>query len=115
MRRLMRPQPFGGRLYDGGPGWVHWLFVFLIVVAVVVGILLIVRMWAARPNTPTGGWRPGGSPPPSSPAISELDLRYARGEIGREEFLQRRADLLGHVPPPPGTPGAPPGAPPPPA
>ena len=27
--------------------------------------------------------------------LAELDLRYARGEIGRDEYLQRRADLGG--------------------
>lgn len=102
----MRPiGPFYGG--GGGPSWVHWLFMFLIVVAVVAGIFLVVRLWMERPQTGPG-WR-GGPPPPPNPAITELDLRYARGEIGREEYLQRRADLLGHVaPPPPGPPGAPP-------
>nr|WP_193517574.1 SHOCT domain-containing protein [Nocardiopsis kunsanensis] len=27
------------------------------------------------------------------PALAELRLRYARGEVGREEFLQRKIDL----------------------
>jgi len=102
---------YGGPFYDGGPSWVHWLFVFLIVVAIVAGIWLIVRLWMTRPHAPSAGWRPGGPPPPPNPAISELDLRYARGEVGREEYLQRRADLLGHVAPPPGPPGTPPPAP----
>lgn len=99
------PGPYDG----GGPSWVHWLFVFLIVVAIVAGILLIVRMWAVRP--PHTGWRSGPPAPPNA-ALSELDLRYARGEVSREEYMQRRADLLGHIAPPPGTPGAPPGSPP---
>lgn len=103
---------YGAPLYDHGPDWVHWLFVFLIVVAIVAGILLIVRMWAARPHTTAAPWR-GGPPPPPNPAITELDMRYARGDIAREEYLQRRADLLGHVTPPPGGPGSAP--PPPPA
>jgi uncharacterized membrane protein len=30
----------------------------------------------------------------SSPALSELDLRYARGEIERDEYLRRRSDIL---------------------
>lgn len=44
-----------------------------------------------------------GAPPPAlaaqeaphhpDPALDELRLRYARGEIGREEYLQRRIDL----------------------
>jgi hypothetical protein len=28
-------------------------------------------------------------------ALRILDERYARGEIGREEYLEKRADLLG--------------------
>lgn len=27
------------------------------------------------------------------PALAELRLRYARGEVSREEFLQRKVDL----------------------
>jgi hypothetical protein len=30
--------------------------------------------------------------------VAELDLRYARGEVDRVEYLQRRADLLGQTP-----------------
>ncbi len=33
------------------------------------------------------------APPPLDPAEQELRMRYARGEIDREEFLQRRIDL----------------------
>jgi putative membrane protein len=103
--------------------WQRGLFLLLIVIALVVGAVVLFRMWAARPT------RPGHlAPPPSSAALAELDLRYARGEVAREEYLQRRADLLGHAaaPPaatlaaaPPATPppsrrgGSPPGAPPP--
>ncbi len=101
------PRRFFGPYDGGGPSWVHWLFVFLIVVAIVAGVILLVRLWATSPRSLS--WR-GAPPPPPNPAISELDLRYARGEIGREEYLQRRADLLGHVAPPPPGPGAPPGA-----
>jgi putative membrane protein len=36
-----------------------------------------------------------------SDALAELDLRYARGEVGRDEYLQRRADLGGQVAPVP--------------
>jgi hypothetical protein len=36
-----------------------------------------------------------------SPAVAELELRYARGEINRADYLGRRADLGG---PPPAAP-----------
>jgi putative membrane protein len=110
----MRPGNFNGG-FHGGDTWQRWLFVLLIVVALVAGAILLARMWMARP--PVGRT---GPPPPPNPALTELDLRYARGEVTREEYLQRRADLLGHIAPPPGPPGASgppaaPGAPPPPA
>jgi putative membrane protein len=95
--------------HDGGPEWIHGLFVLLVVVALVAGTIFVVRMLlASRPAS-----RHVPPPPPvQSPAEAELDLRYARGEITREEYLQRRADLIGHLGgspplmPPPGPPGA---------
>jgi uncharacterized membrane protein len=41
------------------------------------------------------------SAPVPSGALGELELRYARGEIGRDEYFQRRADLGGGPAPPP--------------
>src|ERR1700737_3517778 len=90
--------------------WLHDLFWLLIVVAIVVGVFLVVRAVIARPDAPHGG---AGSWPVDSVALHELDLRYARGELGREDFLQRRGDLLGprpgaapgpHSTPPPAAP-----------
>ena len=103
----MRPRLFDGGYYDGGAAWQRWLFVLLIVIALVGGAILLARMWMTRPPTVRTG-----SPPPPNPALTELDLRYARGEVTREEYLQRRADLLGHITPPPTSPGAPGAAPP---
>jgi uncharacterized membrane protein len=48
-----------------------------------------------------------------SAALRELELRYARGEIGHDEFLQRRANLTTPHLPPTSPPGPPPSAPPP--
>ncbi|MDP9325735.1 MAG: SHOCT domain-containing protein [Candidatus Dormibacteraeota bacterium] len=36
-----------------------------------------------------------------TPALSELDLRYARGEIDHDDYIQRRANLLGQAQPKP--------------
>ena len=93
----------------GGPGWVGGLFGLLIVIAIVAGVVLLVRYVLERPH------HLGALPaPPLSRAVEELDLRYARGEIDRAEYLQRRTDLMhgGHLAPPPVPP--PPAATPPP-
>ncbi|HXF71039.1 MAG TPA: SHOCT domain-containing protein [Actinomycetota bacterium] len=50
-----------------------------------------------------------------SPALELLEERYARGEISREEFLERRAVLLGWPTPTQGQSQGPPAPPPPPA
>ena len=86
------------RGYGGGAGGVFVLLLMvLIVAAIVVGVVLLVR---GSSRGTTGGSQamtpgsPGPIPPPSSNAIQVLEDRYARGDIDREEFLQRKQDLL---------------------
>jgi len=102
-----------GPYYDHGNfWWVGGLIGLLIVIAIVVGVILVVRQFLERPPTRY-------APPPPAPlsrAVEELDLRYARGEIDRTEYLQRRSDLMhGPLHAGPGAPGGPaaPPAPPP--
>lgn len=85
---------------DSGWFWVHDLFWLLIVIALVVGTWLVVRAVLSHPSTPRIQYGPPPSSSPQNAALNELDLRYARGEIGRDEYLQRRADLSGQAPPP---------------
>jgi hypothetical protein len=100
------PHPPGDHLW-----WLHGLFTLLIVAAIVAGVVLIARQWR-RPGVtpPATGWSP------QSPGIHELDVRYARGEIERADYLQRRADILGAAglaaPPAPPAPAVAPDAPP---
>jgi len=91
-----------------GLGWLHGLFSLLIVLAIIAGAVYLVRLFLSRP-TPRWGT------PKRNAAVDELDLRYARGEVDRTDYLQRRSDLLdgslraapAAMPPPrePGVPG----------
>ena len=59
----------------------HGLFSLLFFVLVVWAVVTLVRHRSAG----TGGSR--------SPGLDALDERYAKGEIQREEYLQKRRDL----------------------
>jgi putative membrane protein len=82
-------------MWNGAPGvfMLVWLvFGLLLIALLVAGIVWLVRSIAAddssRSASPGSGW---GSTPGS--AREELDRRYARGEITREEYRQIRDDL----------------------
>ena len=89
-----------------GVGLLGWLFFAAFVALLVVGVMAVVQLWR-RPGRmrPGPGWYRAG--PGWDPALQELRMRYARGEIGWDEYLRRSADLGFHPPtaPPPGTPG----------
>ena len=93
--------------YFQGPGFaVHrvseWQWVlatvlrFIAVLLVIAAIVYLARAFLlSRPRPPQG------PTPFRSPGLDELDMRYARGEVTRSEYLERRADLTGTAPPPP--------------
>jgi putative membrane protein len=89
------PFPRGGegvlvqRAGDAG-GWPDGLS--WVIFAVLLALLLLAIVSLAL----SAYWRTqGGGERVRSDALAELDLRYARGEIGRDEYLQRRVDLGG--------------------
>lgn len=74
---------FGGMMGSGFGGWV---------------VLESTRRRDEHPVGVSGVYHAQGPAPvtastPSSGARALLDERYARGDIGREEYLQRRTDL----------------------
>ncbi|MGH8898855.1 MAG: SHOCT domain-containing protein [Egibacteraceae bacterium] len=79
----------GGMMGGMGLWMVLWgLFVLALFVLVVVGIVWLLRtMGAARQAFGRGR---------EEPPLAHLERRYARGEIDRDEFLQRREDLAPH-------------------
>lgn len=62
----------------------------LVLVLVALGVYLAVTVSA---SVNAGRAVPERPHPPVDRAQEELRLRYARGEIDREEYLQRRIDL----------------------
>jgi putative membrane protein len=83
----------------GAAGWVGLAFMILFWIAVIVGLVFLFRYLFSRPyrdwhNYPPADYHGAGpGAPPRSDAMRILEERYARGEIDREEFLQRKADL----------------------
>lgn len=71
-----------GHMGFGLGGWVMWLFW---VVLIALAVILLVRLLA-----PARGGAAGRSP--DSP-VDILKRRYARGEIRREEYERKLADL----------------------
>jgi putative membrane protein len=105
----MWDRPGGWHTIDHGwwPGLIHELVPLLFLAAFVLLAVWAVRritderrMLAVAPVAPV-------APGAADSAMQELRLRYARGEVDRDEFVQRVRDLGGEGPePPPPTPPA---------
>lgn len=68
----------GGMFFGGGFMWIFWLLVIVVIVAAVKAMM--------TGNAPRGGRQ-------EDSARSILEKRYARGEINREEYQEKRREL----------------------
>ncbi len=87
-----------GMMWNGvGAGFmVVWMvFGLLLIVLLVVGIVWLFRQVSSDGGRPTDQQRPPASGPASGTAREDVDRRYARGEISREEYRAIRDDLEG--------------------
>jgi putative membrane protein len=66
----------------------HGIFSLIFLVLVTVGIVVAIRSILGAGRYP----KPGHD---RSTALELLEERYAKGEIQREEYLQKRRDLTG--------------------
>ena len=73
--------------------WPFWFFFpfhgLLTLLLVIVVVVLLVR------HRPVPFAYPTGTSPSRSEALAILESRYARGEIQREEYLEKKVDLGG--------------------
>ncbi len=79
-----------------------WLFLIAFVAFGVFAAVWLLRAGRFQPQ-PVGAAPHPGQPleSPEDPAIREIRLRYARGEIDRDAFIATLADLGGSPPPGP--------------
>jgi uncharacterized membrane protein len=86
----------------GGP--LHLLFFLLVVALLIVGVVWIVRRLspAVAPATIVPAVGPAAAIS-ADPAVAALRMRYARGEVSREDFRDGMQDLTGAAAPWPGS------------
>lgn len=82
--------PFSGMMgFGGGWGWplmgIAPLLLLIVLIASVV--------WLVRSASGTGGTQAPSTV--RSPGLDVLEERFARDEISRDEFLQKKKDILG--------------------
>jgi uncharacterized membrane protein len=75
--------------HHGGPGALAWaIFALQLVLLLGLGALLVSALAGSR-------LRPGARPLPASGPLEIVRMRYARGELSRDDYLQATRDLGG--------------------
>ncbi|HLF61881.1 MAG TPA: hypothetical protein VI980_11960 [Acidimicrobiia bacterium] len=86
---------FGLRWHGAGLRWIAVLMFLGFLAVLVVGVVLLWRYGASSS---------AGSLPRMDEALTTIRMRYARGEMTRQEFLEANESLGGPPPPPPPSP-----------
>ena len=90
---------YGGMMGGGGYGigLLGGFFMIIFWILVIVGVILLIR-WLVGQSGAGGGHMMGMGgqmmAPPGNRAMETLKDRYAKGEIGKEEFDQMKKDLM---------------------
>ena len=83
---------YGYGSHWGMMGWGNcgfWPFGMIIWLIIIVAVIALVS-WSVSARSSRGR----GQGVLSSSALDVLEQRYARGEIGRDEYLQKKNDIL---------------------
>ncbi len=70
--------------YGYGMGYGAWILWLLFWILVIIGLVLLIRYL----------WQGGGARKEEESALEILKKKYARGEISKEEFEEKKKDLL---------------------
>ena len=75
----------------GAYGWIGLVINAVITIALIVALIVLI-VWAIR-GIRRGSMSAGGQNPPTASARDIAQMRYARGEITREQYQQILTDL----------------------
>lgn len=70
--------------YGYGMGYGLLIFGFIFWILIIIGLVLLIKYL----------WEHGGAKAEHESALEVLKKRYARGEINKEEFEEKKKDLL---------------------
>jgi uncharacterized membrane protein len=85
--------------HNGGPSdlaWVIFALLLVLLLLTIVSLALDAYHRSQGGPRPFSKWLSPGGPPEFAPgrrALAVLDMRYARGEVSRKDYLQAREDL----------------------
>ena len=85
--------------HGGGPSdlaWVMFALLLVLLLLAIVSLALDAYYRSQGVSRPYFKWLPPGGPPgfaPGGRALAVLDMRYARGEVSRKDYLRAREDL----------------------
>ncbi|HLM84107.1 MAG TPA: SHOCT domain-containing protein [Candidatus Bathyarchaeia archaeon] len=65
-----------------------WLIMFLVWLLIILGVIVLVKWLVGHDHWEREARKSGNTP------LEMLKERYAKGEIGKEEFEQKRKDLV---------------------
>lgn len=79
---------YGGRMMNWGYGWFGGWPMIILWIAIIVGIVFLIK-WIMDSNRGQNQARTGEDP------LEILKIRYAKGELTKEEYEAMKADLKG--------------------